>query len=171
MSIFKNIITNVSARELEKKTLIGKTIYINECLPDSRKNAYYFMCGECSVIVHTPTKRLNDEYVEIFNIPTYVMRFKTPEKAQQFLENNFFIGIEHQKNVEISQVGSNVILKPTRFDYEIHIEVDSEEVGQKLVKLFRRQYIDNGNLVKIKKDKDKLSQASESEIEKLGIEF
>lgn len=169
MSIFKKIIKNINAIELEKKTLIGKTIYINNCLPDPNKNAYYMMCGECSVVVHTPTKRLKDEDVEIYNIPTYVIRFLTPEGAFNFKEKNICKGM--LKNVEIRQVGGNLVIKPTTFDYRFWIEVDSEKLGQKLVKLFRRQYINNMDLVRVDKNKGTLSQVAESEIEKLGIEF
>lgn len=200
MSIFKKRINERNTREQErierterfKKRINAYAIrkqeiaerredeeYINDCLPNHHKNAYYMMCGNCDVIVRNPQKydevRRDTYYIEIDNIPTYTITFSTLEKARKFMENNFFMGAEHQKNVKIEIVegpfsGATIVMQPTRIDYEIHIEVDSDEVGKKLVKMFRRQYIHNKDY-KVDEKQEFVSQVAESEIEKLGIKF
>ena len=175
MTIFKKMINSYNARKQEIAERDADEEYINDCLPNHHKNAYYMMCGNCDVYLRNPQKveiwkSQEPVYLETDNIPTYVIRFMTPEKAQYFTENNFFMGPEHQKSVEINQDGRNIIIKPTNIDYHVHIEVDSEEVGQQLVKMFRRQYINNKEY-KVEQKKELLSQVAESEIEKLGIEF
>lgn len=179
MSIFNKMISDYNVWKQGRNERKADEEYINDCLPNHHKNSYYMMCGNCDVHLRNPQKHLLGKkepvYLETDNIPTYVINFSTLEKAQHFMENNFFMGPEHQKSVRIDIVStvlsSAIIIKPTNIDYNVHIEVDSEEVGKKLVKMFRRQYIDEKNLPKLKEKKELMSQKAESEIEKLGIEF
>jgi hypothetical protein len=170
MSLFKNMINNYNARKQEKEERKLDKQYINADLTSSLKNAYYKMSDNCDVFLRNPQEynfaQGRRVWLEIDNVPTYVIKFSSLEKAQQFMKNNFFMGPEHQDCVDISLVNTvlsaAIIIKPVNRAYDIHIEVNSEEVGQKLVKMFRRQYIDNKNLAKLK---------GQEEIENLGIEF
>lgn len=175
MSIFKNIVDDFKARKLEREERRMDDEYVNDILSSQYKNAYYTLCGNCDIWLHNPQKHLVGRkapiHLETDNIPTYKIRFMTPEKAHNFIQNNFYIGIEHQKDVKISQVGSSVIIEPLSIDYHVHMEVDSEELGQQLVKILRRQYINNKRDYTIEEKQGLLSQVAESEIEKLGIKF
>lgn len=170
MTIFKKMISSYKARKHEREERKSDERYINEDLTSELKNAYYKMCGNCDVFLRNPQEynfaQGRRVWLEIDNVPTYAIKFSSLEKAQQFMKNNFFMGLEHQDCVDISIVNTvlsaAIIIKPVNRAYDIHIEVDSEEAGQQLVKMFRRQYIDNKNLAKLK---------GREEIESLGIEF
>ena len=180
MSIFKKMINNYNTHKQERAERKADEEYVNDCLPNHHKNSFYMICGNCDVYLQNPQKveiwkSQEPVYLETNNIPTYIIKFTSLETAESFMKNNFFMGPEHQKSVRIDIVSTilsaAIIIKPTKIDYKVHIEVDSEEVGKKLVKLFRRQYINNKNLPKLIEKKEKLSQVAESEVEKLGIEF
>jgi len=174
------MINDYKARKQEKNEQRADEEYINDCLSSHYKNAYYKICGNYDVYLQNPQMynvvRKEIMYLGTDNIPTYVIKFSSLGKAKAFFKNNFFMGVKHQKSVDINIVStvlsSAIIIKPTNIDYEIHIEVYSEEVAQKLVKMFRQQYIDNKHCQhKAKKYKKIISQDAENEIEKLGIEF
>lgn len=184
MSIFKKMISDYNNWEQERKERKAEEEYINDVLSHHNRNSYYTICGNFDVHIRNPQKyevgKKSPVYLETDNMPTYVINFSSLEKAQHFMENNFFMGAEHQKSVKIDVVStvlsSAIIMKPTSIEYNIHIEVDSEEVAQKLVKMFRREYVENRyllnkQLLKLKQRKQDVSQVAESEIEKLGIEF
>ena len=170
MSIFKKMINNYNAHKQERAERKADEEYINEDLTSNLKNAYYKMCGNCDVFLRNPQEynlaQSRRVWLEINNVPTYIINFTSLEKAESFMKNNFFMGPEHQDCVDISLVSTvlstAIIIKPVNRAYDIHIEVDSEEAGQQLVKMFRRQYVDNKNLAKLK---------GREEIESLGIEF
>ena len=170
MSIFKKMINDYNAWKQEKEEKRADEKYINEDLTSSLKNAYYQTCCNCDVFLRNPQEynfaQGRRVWLETNNIPTYIINFTSLEKAESFMKNNFFMGPEKQDCVDISLVNTvlnaAIIIKPVNWAYDVHIVVDSKEVGQQLVKMFRRQYIDNKNLAKLKGQK---------EIEDLGIEL
>lgn len=177
MSIFNSMICNCNEVGQEERDMEEK--YIDGGLPNINKNATYTFNDKWDVCVKTPQECLGGKngYVCLGtdNLPTYIIKFKSLEKAQRFMGNNFSLGTGQQKNIKVDVVGtvlgSAIVIQPINLDYEVHIEVASEEVARKLVKMFRRQYIDNRQLAEIKARGLKTNQHRQSEVERLGIEF
>jgi hypothetical protein len=157
-TIFKKLVTKCKTRKQARDEIKEDRNYITNSLGSSYKNAYYKLCWGCDVYLQAPQAyddiRHRVVYFERNNIPTYVINFLSQEKAQEFMENNFFMGLEHQRHVEINLVssglGASITIKPTNIDYRVHIHVKYEDPGKKLVEMFRRQYIENRNLLKSK---------------------
>jgi hypothetical protein len=162
-----------------KNERLETSAYINDLLTSRFRNCYYQDSGNYDVYLQTPQRydvvKYKFTYLEANSILTYTINFSSQEKAEQFLKNNFYMGVDKQKNVKIGIVNmpvcSMVVIQPMSIDYEVHIEVDNEEVAQKLVKRFRQQYLNNKNIKEIKEKKHKISKDAEKEIENLGIEF
>ena len=122
---------------------IQDEIYVRKDLSNSEKNAYYFRCGGYNVVLRNPRKYLSRErfeYIETDNIPTYSIRFETYQMATKFIEKCIADGTQ---NVDVCQRGPIVVIKPTNIDYQLWIELDKEDLCQKMVQVLRRQYVNN----------------------------